>query len=261
MPRSLAPPLLLGLLLFSAAASAAAPYLGVTSQGAPKKAGSTVKKTCSSCHGIHGEAAAPAFPNLAGQSYNYLLKELEDFRSGARKASPMSAMIKTVPKSSHDENLRNLAAYFATQKAQAGDTGAHPVAKGTLEQGRRIFQEGIRGEQVPACAACHLQNGTGMAPMAVPALAGQNAKYLIVQLDGFASGKRGNSPHHVMQLIAGRLKEKQIHSVAAYLQVLRPADLPGRGPFSYSAFVKHSHTEPLPGVPGPAVEKQGGQAG
>lgn len=250
---SVSTPLLLVLLMSSAAASAAAPYLGVTSRGTPEDATGMVKNTCSSCHGMHGEAVASAFPNLAGQSYNYLLKELEDFRSGARQASPMSKMIKTVPKGKGDQHLENLAAYFSSQQPHSSENA---VARSTLERGRRIFQQGIRGKKVPACSACHMQNATGIAPMAVPALAGQNADYLVNQLHRFASGKRSNSPQHVMRLIAGRLDKGEMRAVAAYLQALRPADLPGAGPLTYAAFMRQSRNEPLPGVPAPAVKGQ-----
>ena len=253
MPRfRVSIPLLLGLLAVGTAARAAAPYIGVAPKGTPGQAEHTVKSSCSGCHGVHGEAPAPAFPNLAGQSYNYLLKELEDFRSGARQASPMSAMIKGVPKAKGDGNLQNLAAYFAAQKPERGHAG-DGFRRSSIEQGRRVFQGGVRARQVPACAACHMQDGTGMAPMAVPALAGQHAAYLEQQLERFAGGKRDNSPGHVMQLIAGRMKKGEMQAVADYLQVLHPRQMPT----TYSGVIKESKTDPAPGVPPSAVRAKG----
>lgn len=246
--------LLLGFAAFSAAAFGAAPYIGVMSQGKPGDASATVKNTCSGCHGMHGISPVPTFPNLAGQNYNYLLKQLENFRSGARQASPMSSMIKTVPKASGDSNLQNLAAYFSSQKPQPAGTGIAFDSK-VIEAGQRVFQQGVAKEKVPACAACHMHNGTGMAPMAVPGLAGQHAGYLAAELKRFASGKRDNSPGHVMQLIAARLNQKQIQAVADYLQVLNPAEVPS----TYAALTGEAGKGPVPGVPASAV-KHGGES-
>lgn len=248
-------PLLLGLLAVSAAAPAAAPYIGVTRHGTPDDARDTVGKTCSGCHGMHGVAPVPTFPNLAGQSYNYLLKQLEDFRSGARKAAPMSSMIKTVPKAKHDGNLEDLAAYFSSQKPGHGHKQGAAFDRSTVEQGYRIYQEGDHVNKVPACAACHTRAATGMAPMAVPSLAGQNAAYLSGQLERFARGKRDNSPGHVMQLIAARLDKKQIQAVSAYLQALHPMQLPD----TYAALIKDAKKEPVPGVSPSAIRSDSGQ--
>ena len=254
MPRmSMPSAVLIALLAISGSAAAAAPYIGVAPQGQTDAAKSVVRNTCSGCHGMHGHAVSPTFPNLAGQNYNYLLKQLEDFRSGAWHASPMSGMVKTVPRAKNDQNLKNLAAYFSAQTPDRTSGGGSKLDKSLLAHGHRIFEQGVRKENVPACAACHMQNGTGIAPMAVPRLAGQNAKYLAQQLDQFASGKRSNSPHRVMHLIAGRLGADEIHAVSAYLQDLRPPRMPGAGPSTYAALVRQAQRDPVPGIPPAAI--------
>ncbi len=236
-------------------ARAAAPYLGVASQGVAEK-GAALSGTCAACHGAHGNSVSVTFPNLAGQSYNYLLKELENFRSGARKATPMSTMIKTVPQAPGDQNLKNLAAYFAASKlnrqAGANATEAKP-SKSVASAGYRIYAEGDAAEKVPACDACHMPSGLGNAPMAIPALAGQHASYVATELKRFASGKRHNSPEHIMQAIAKRLTAKQIKAVAAYVQELRPRLVAGTGPRSYQAYVKAASHQPVPGIPASAL--------
>jgi len=249
-------PALLALLLLAADAAAGAPYVGVAPQGKPAAARSRVKNVCSGCHGIQGHAVSPSFPNLAGQNYNYLLKSLENFRSGAWKASPMKSLVKTIPPTSDDSHLKNLAAYFAGQTPERKE--GQRFDQSLLSRGEGIFEHGIRDEKVPACAACHMQNGGGMAPMAVPRLAGQNAKYVDQQLAQFASGKRANSPHHIMRLVAGRLSKDQMHAVAAYVQALRPAQLPGAGPSTYAAYVQRAGQDPVPGVPPSAVSTSAG---
>ena len=47
---------------------------------------------CGGCHGANGKSAIPTYPNLAGQQAAYIVKQLKDFQSGARKDPTMSAM-------------------------------------------------------------------------------------------------------------------------------------------------------------------------
>ncbi len=47
---------------------------------------------CAGCHGANGKSAIPTYPNLAGQNAAYIVKQLKDFQSGARKDPTMSAM-------------------------------------------------------------------------------------------------------------------------------------------------------------------------
>jgi cytochrome c553 len=64
---------------------------------------------CQACHGLDGLSKLPVAPNLAGQPEPYLIKALNDFRSGARQNEIMSIMIKSLS----DTDVANLAAYYA----------------------------------------------------------------------------------------------------------------------------------------------------
>ncbi len=75
-------------------------------------AGKAKSGTCAACHGATGVSAVPMYPNLAGQKEVYLVKQLKDFKSGARKDPVMSAM--AAPLS--DDDVANLAAYFSSLK-------------------------------------------------------------------------------------------------------------------------------------------------
>lgn len=75
-------------------------------------AGKAKSVTCAACHGAEGISAIPMYPNLAGQKEAYLVKQLKDFKSGARKDPVMSAM--AMPLS--DDDIANVAAYFASKK-------------------------------------------------------------------------------------------------------------------------------------------------
>lgn len=236
---------------------AAARYLGTLPQGDPAAAAGTVRQVCGSCHGGDGMSTMPTIPNLAGQNYAYLLKQLEDFRSGERKSATMGMIVKTVPVAQHDQNIKNLATYFAGQKPQYRKPGKLLTSTNVLLDGANIYQGGLRVERVPACAACHGVNGLGNAPMAVPALAGQHSAYVLKQLRAFADGKRDNSPHHVMALIADRLSSGQMKAIADYVASLNPALMLGIGPKTYSAYVRSRRTQAVPGVPDPASGSAG----
>lgn len=239
--------------------SAAPDYLGVL----PPKVASAPKviaKTCAACHGKRGVATAPIFPNLAGQNYNYLLKSLEAFRQGTWNASPMNAMVKMIPDSGKNGNLKLIAAYFSgialSSKGAPADLKPNKAA---VEAGYKLYFQGKPGAHIPACAACHMASGMGDAPMAVPRLAGQNALYVETQLKAFASGQRRTSPDHVMGKIAKRLSSKQIHVVAGYVQAMRPNLLPGRGPKSYAVYAAALKQQPVPGVPASALQGAAGK--
>lgn len=71
-------------------------------------------KTCVGCHGPNGNSVVPNFPKLAGQHAAYLEKALKDYRDGFRRDNTMQ----TFAKSLTDEDIKELAAYYASQKQQ-----------------------------------------------------------------------------------------------------------------------------------------------
>jgi len=75
-------------------------------------AGKAKSGVCAACHGTDGNSMNPIWPNIAGQHAPYMVKQLKDFKSGARKDPVMSAM--AMPLS--DQDIENLSAYFASQK-------------------------------------------------------------------------------------------------------------------------------------------------
>jgi len=231
-------------------ALAAADYLGAVPPKAAQ-APATVA-TCAACHGATGTAITPAFPNLAGQNYGYLLKTLEDFRSGRRKNATMTPMIATLPVAPDNANLKQLAAYFSAQRLDEAKTPGAAAGPLTLEQaqaGYRLYFQGNAKAGVPACVACHSMSGEGDPSMVVPRLAGQNAAYLVSQLQAFAAGSRATAPDHVMAQIAKQLTAPQMRDLSAYLEHMRPRLLPGGGPMSYAQFVRANPAGGVPGIP------------
>ena len=47
---------------------------------------------CSGCHGVGGKSQIPTYPSLAGKEAAWIVQQLKDFQSGARKDPTMNAM-------------------------------------------------------------------------------------------------------------------------------------------------------------------------
>jgi cytochrome c553 len=96
-------------------------------------------------------------------------------------------------------------------------------AQDTLKRGADIAANGA-GDNVPACAGCHAQNGIADGSGAFPRLAGQSAWYMARQFADYASAARNSA---LMGPIAKALSPADGAAVAAYYQT---AD----GPFVFN---------------------------
>jgi cytochrome c553 len=94
--------------LFSAASAAQTP----APAGDPAK-GREKTRMCEGCHGIEGwRTAYPEVyrvPKLGGQHEAYLVKALQEYRSGERSHPSMRAIAGTLS----DQDMADLAAYYA----------------------------------------------------------------------------------------------------------------------------------------------------
>lgn len=81
-----------------------------------KGAQSAAGRRCTSCH-LDTYAGTKAVARIAGQRQDYLLKALQDYKSGARSGGGMAAMA-DVAYSLHEEEITALAHYLAHLKVQ-----------------------------------------------------------------------------------------------------------------------------------------------
>jgi cytochrome c553 len=169
-----------------------------------------VQGVCAACHGTDGNSAITLNPKLAGQHPEYLLKQLKNFKEGTRANAVMSGMVANLT----PEDMQNLASYFSAQK----QTLAKAKTNGAGSLGEKIYRGGIAKTNVPACAACHGANGSGI-PKQFPRLAGQHADYTYQQLKTFRTGERANAP--MMMVIATKMTDAEMQAVADYMQGLR----------------------------------------
>lgn len=75
------------------------------------EAGRAKVATCAACHGPVGVAAAPQWPNLAGQHESYLLAALKQYKDGRRRDLVMNPLIEQLD----EQALEEIAAFFASQ--------------------------------------------------------------------------------------------------------------------------------------------------
>lgn len=185
-------------------------------QGDPAKAQKIVTQVCSACHGADGNSTLPN-PNLAGQHPEYLLKQLMNFKSrDGKPAERSNPVMNGMAAPLSEDDMRNLAAYFAEQKPKP--RAAHDADLARL--GQSIYRGGIMAKGIAACASCHSPNSAGI-PAQFPRLAGQYAEYTAAQLKAFRSGERANDPNSMMRTVAARLSDKEVSAVAEYIAGLR----------------------------------------
>jgi cytochrome c553 len=168
-------------------------------------------QVCAACHGTDGNSPLSANPNLAGQHPAYLYKQLTEFKSGARANPVMSAMVANLS----DDDMRNVAAFYASQKASKGAASNMEL----ITAGQKVYRAGIPEKGVAACAACHSPDGAGIPPI-YPRISGQHAEYTAAQLSAFQKGQRNNDPNAMMRTLAARLSESEINALAEYISGL-----------------------------------------
>jgi len=192
----------------AAAASAAA--IGATS--VPDTIEERVR-ACTVCHGNEGRATSDGYyPRIAGKPAGYLFNQLVNFREGRRRNATMTYLVSNLP----DAYLQEIAGYFSTQHPPYPAPQAVQVPAPVLERGRLLATQGDVNRNIPACAACHGEMLTGVAP-AVPGLLGLPRDYLNSQFGAWRIGARHAAAPDCMAEVTRRLSVEDSSAVAAYL--------------------------------------------
>lgn len=184
---------------------------GFANAGGDKEAGKAKSAACAACHGVDGNSSIPLNPKLAGLSADYLLKQLKEFKSKKRDNATMSGMVAALS----DQDMADLAAYYASNKAKPGSADETLVKQGEL-----IYRAGNASKGLSACIGCHGPTGAGNAAAKFPGLSSQHADYIVSQLKAFSSGVRTNDAGNMMQNIAGKMNPADMKAVASYIQGL-----------------------------------------
>lgn len=174
------------------------------------KGEATSAAVCAACHSFDGSRGAPANPILQGQHPEYLVKQLNEFKSGKRDNPVMKGFASMLS----DSDMRNVAAFYAGKQAKPG----FAKNKDLVALGEKIYRGGLADRKVPACAGCHSPSGAGI-PAEFPRLAGQHADYTETQMYAFRVSARNNSAQMVG--VAAKMSDREIRAVSDYIAGLR----------------------------------------
>ena len=206
--------LLLSLLVSSLSVFAAA---GEMAEAKPMKKGDAEKGsklvgTCVACHGADGNSVVGQWPTLAGQRESYLFEQLEHIRDEERVIAVMKGLLNNYS----DDDLRDVSAFYASQKTKVSQAD-----EANLALGQKIYRAGNLESGVPACTGCHGPAGKGLESAQYPMLGGQKAEYVVTSLVAYQTGERAIDEHgKIMQGIATRLTIEEIRAVANYVSGL-----------------------------------------
>ncbi len=164
--------------------------------------------TCAGCHGPDGNSPIPMNAKIAGQGEKYLIKQLQDFKSGARQNATMTPMASLLS----EEDMQDVSAFYSQQKVQHTAVEEQYIA--TAE---KLYRFGDEDRKIPACIACHGPSGNGMPSAGFPALGGQHAEYTKAQLLAFRDGSRANDANNVMRDVVRLMSDDQIEALSKYL--------------------------------------------
>lgn len=160
-----------GVLRVALAAAVLAPAYGAhAAQPSP----AMLANACAGCHGTAGASAGPSMPSLAGQSKLAIVESMQAFKSGARPSTVMGRLAKAYS----DAEVEAMADYFSKQKPfpPSASADAAKAARGADLHERH-------------CARCHVDDGREIKDNS-PILAGQWVKYLEIQMQDYAAGRR-----------------------------------------------------------------------
>lgn len=204
----------LALALAGTTAFANDPFVGGDAEAGAKKAA-----VCAACHGPGGNSVNPEWPKLAGQSAKYTLDQLQKFKRGVRR----NALMQPQAANLSEQDMKDLAAYFAAQQPKPG-----VAAEAAVATAAPLHQGGDSERGITACSACHGPSGAGNPAAGYPRLAGQQSTYTANVLRLFRSMGNGEieTPAEggaltIMTSIAAKLTDEEIEALASYFQGLQ----------------------------------------
>lgn len=156
--------------------------------------------SCAHCHGTDGNSTASAYPSLAGQTKQYLYKQIKAFKEGERKNSMMSPSVGVLT----EQDMQDLAEYFSSQSLARSNSKTDPA----------VVAEGKKIADAAQCVACHQPGYRGLNEF--PRLSRQKYPYLVKQLKDFRDGVRTNDGGVMLPTVKD-LTDAQIEALAQYL--------------------------------------------
>ena len=173
---------------------------------------------CAPCHGPTANGLASEFaPKLSGQDDWYLLRQMNNFANGLRGGHEGERWA---------TQMQNHMATFQPAQMQGlvdlitavEDVSAPVTLDGDISRGQQLYA---------TCAGCHGPDGMGNEALGAPRLAGMSDWYMVIQLEKFKYGFRGDHSDDafgaLMVPMASILPDEQaMTDVVSYINTLAP---------------------------------------
>ncbi|MGD8430149.1 MAG: c-type cytochrome [Ectothiorhodospiraceae bacterium] len=183
--------------------------------GAAAQSGDAMQKRLRACTSCHGGTAIDIdggyVPRIQGKPAGYLFNQLVNFREHRRNNATMNYLTSHLS----DDYLYRMAEYFAGREAPYPEPAPPPEAS-AADRGEELVRRGDPDNDIPACQSCHGDRLAGVQP-ATPGLIGLPRHYILAQLGAWRVGTRHAKAPDCMAKVAGRLTERDIEAVAAWL--------------------------------------------
>jgi cytochrome c553 len=163
---------------------------------------------CARCHGMEaGGDGAHAIPALAGQRFDYLVRQLANFAGQERDSATMHGVLA-------NQGLRAPQTWADIAGFLNRLPMSQPVMTGSgvkVSLGGAIFHE--------QCASCHRADAQGDVEGFVPSLRHEHYPYLVAQMHRIGRGDRHNVDENLARFLRS-FDEVEIDAVADYLSRL-----------------------------------------
>lgn len=164
------------------------------------------ERHCKGCHGSDGRSAAPGIPHLAAQSERYLAMSLQEYNEGKRTHAALRGVTNQVG----EADLRNVAAYYASQPGVPAPDAGKPI----------VFPYEAGKAKAAMCQKCHGPDGNSTTP-GVPGFAGQQPLYFVSAIQEYLRSERASSPMHAM---LGALSKSDKENLALFFASQQPVE-------------------------------------
>ncbi len=167
-------------------------------------------RICAKCHNKQGWGRRDgSYPQISGQHFNVLVKQLADMRANNRENPSMQHFI--MPEALGDaQALTDLSAYIS----QLPMTPANGKGSGKdLELGQELYMD--------KCIGCHGDNGEGDNEKFYPRIQGQHYRYMLRQFNWIKAGERLNA-HPDMVIRIEHFSMRDAKAVVDYISRLKP---------------------------------------
>ena len=181
-----------------------------------------LRRTCIACHGRGGTGAIQDYPNIAGQSEAYMLRQVKDILAGKRTGSPdatgnpraqgMKGALVTDQGEQRvsDEEIAQIISWLASEAPASPAAPETPIDPARLEQGAAAYKDA-------KCHTCHGPDGTKPTTKNYPFIAGQKRAYIVAQITDIRDGNRTNAQSKLMLNFVKKLDDETIGLIADYL--------------------------------------------